>query len=214
MLDIHDTEIQLIEDRILQTYNDRRMIYPYFDCLLDWMKSLINKKALAHQVDILPDIIAFNDALRDALKEMYDRALRIWETVKDNNTFGDEITLTAKCFLGYKYPELHPVQGEDRQELWDAICDPVWNSMYHNGASMTLLSLPMLKQYSFDFFIGQADSPPLNWNFGLDPELTKDLHLTSAFHHLFDHTKFAITDFIYVRKFETEINIEIDKQIQ
>ena len=213
MLDIHDTEIQLIEDRILLTYNDKRMIYPDCDCLLDWRKSLINKKALAHQVDILPDIIAFNDALRGVLKEMYDRALRIWETIKDNKTFGDEITLTAKCFLGYKYPELHPLQGKDRQELWDAICDPDWNRMYDKGASMMLLSLPMLKQYNFDFFIGQADSPPLNWNFGLDQELTKDLHLTSAFHHLFEHTKFAITDFIYVRKFETEINIEIDKQV-
>ena len=213
MLDIHDTEIQLIEDRILLTYNDKRMIYPYCDSLFDWRKSLINKKALAHQVDILPDIIAFNDALRGVLKEMYDRALRIWETIKDNKTFGDEITLTAKCFLGYKYPELHPLQGKDRQELWDAICDPDWNRMYDKGASMMLLSLPMLKQYNFDFFIGQADSPPLNWNFGLDQELTKDLHLTSAFHHLFEHTKFAITDFIYVRKFETEINIEIDKQV-
>lgn len=213
MLDIHDTEIQLIEDRILLTYNDRRKIYPYCDCLLDWRKSLINKKALAHQEDILPDIIAFNDALRDALKEMYDRALRIWETVKDNNILGDEITLTAKCFLGYKYPELHPVQGEDRQELWDAICDSDWNRMYDKGVSMMLLTLPMLKKYSFDFFVGQEDSTALNWNEELDNELTKDLQLTSAFHHLFDHTKFAITDFIYVRKFETEINIEIDKQV-
>ena len=143
---------------------------------------------------------------------MYDRALHIWETVKDNNTFGDEITLTAKCFLGYKYPELHPVQGEDRQELWDAICDPDWNRMYDKGVSMMSLSLPTLKKYSFETFIGM-DCPPPNWNEDLDRELTKDLHLTSAFHHLFEHTKFAITDFIYVRKFETEINIEIDKQI-
>lgn len=213
MLDIHDTEIQLIEDRILLTYSDKRMIYPDCDCLLDWRKSLLNKKALAHQEDILPDIIAFNDALRGALKEMYDRALNIWETVKDNTTFGDEIALTAKCFLGYKYPELHPVQGEDRQELWDAICDPDWNRMFYKGVSMMLLTLPMLKKYSFDFFVGQEDSTALNWNEGLDNEITKDLQLTSAFHHLFDHTKFAITDFIYVRKFETEINIEIDKQV-
>ena len=103
MLDIHDTEIQLIEDRILLTYNDKRMIYPDCDSLLDWRKSLINKKALARQGDILPDIIAFNDALRSALKEMYDRAHRIWDTVKGNNTFGDEIKLTAKCFLSNNY---------------------------------------------------------------------------------------------------------------
>lgn len=51
--------------------------------MLDWRKSLINKKALAHQVDILPDIIAFNDALRDALKEMYKwRAIVIIKSLK------------------------------------------------------------------------------------------------------------------------------------
>ncbi len=48
---------------------------------------------------------------------------------------------------------------------------------------------------------------------GLDRELTKDLHLTSAFHNLFEHMEFAITDFVYVREFETEINIEIIKSV-
>ena len=50
-----------------------------------------------------------------------------------------------------------------------------------------------------------------NWNEGLNQEQTKDLHLIQQFHHLFDHTKFAITDFIYVREFETEIKVEIKK---
>ena len=57
------------------------------------------------------------------------------------------------------------------------------------------------------------DSPPPNWNECLDQKLTKDLHLTLPFHHLFTHMKFAITDFIYVRQFETEINIEIEKSL-
>ena len=48
---------------------------------------------------------------------------------------------------------------------------------------------------------------------GLDRELTKDLHLTRAFHNLFEHMEFAITDFVYVREFETEINIEIIKSV-
>ena len=112
----------------------------------------------------------------------------------------------------YNYPELHPVQGEDRQELWDAICDPGWNMMYNHGVSMMALSLPGLINCSFESFIGM-DCPPPNWNEGLDHDLTKDLHLISAFHHLFDHTKFAITDFIYVRTFETEVNIEINKHV-
>ena len=57
------------------------------------------------------------------------------------------------------------------------------------------------------------ECPPPNWNEGLDPELTRDLHLIQPFHHLIDHMNFAITDFIYVRQFETEINIEIEKTI-
>lgn len=52
------------------------------------------------------------------------------------------------------------------------------------------------------------DCPPPNWNEGLEQELTEDLHLTSAFHHIFDHMNFAITDFIYAREFELEINIK------
>ena len=37
------------------------------------------------------------------------------------------------------------------------------------------------------------------------------LHLINQFHTLFQHMNFALSDFIYVRKFKTEINIIIDK---
>jgi len=60
---------------------------------------------------------------------------------------------------------------------------------------------------SFDSLIGMAHSTP-NWNEDLDQELTKDLHLTSAFYNVFDHMNFAITDFIYVRDFVEEMEVE------
>ena len=211
MVDIHDYDIQQIEDEILMKYNDSRYDYEDFDCLLEMRKRMINNRVLAHQEDILSDIIAFNDALTAALREMYDRAHRIWNDIKDNDTYGDDVELTAKCFLSRDYPELHPVQSEDREELWDAICDSGWNLLYSDGVSLPTLTLPRDINVSFDSLIGM-DCPPPNWNEGLDRELTKDLHLTSTFHNLFDHMNFAITDFIYVRKFETEINIEINKK--
>ena len=170
---------------------------------------MINKRVLAHQEKILPDIIAFNDALREALHEMYDRAHRIWDNIKEQKDWGVDFELTAKCFLGKDYPKLHPVQGEDRQDLWEAICDCGWNPIYEDGVSFPL-TFPCDQDESFDTFIGM-DCPPPNWNEGLDQKLTKDLHIIQQFHHLFDHTKFAITDFIYVREFETEINVEIRK---
>ena len=211
MVDIHDYDIKCVEDEILWKYDDPRNNYSNCGCLLSLRKDMINKRVLEHQEEILPDIIAFNDALTDALREMYDRAHRIWDSIKDDKSLGDEVELTAKCFLSYNYPELHPVQGEDRQELWDALCDGDWNVLYDDGVTFEL-RLPQNIDDTFDHFIGM-DCPPPNWNEGLDQILTKDLHLTSAFHNLFDHTKFAITDFIYVRKFETEIKIEIDKTV-
>ena len=165
---------------------------------------------MAHQKEILPDIIAFNDALREALRDMYDRAHRIWDKtiqIIDEND-GEEMELEAKCYFDYTYPELHPIQGKDRQDLWDALCDIDLNPMYGDGISVLTLTFPRDEDGSFNSFIGM-DCPPPNWNEGLDQELTKDLHLISQFHNLFQHMNFALTDFLYVRKFKTEINIEI-----
>ena len=212
MIELQDYNIQLIEREILLHYELTPCDYADCDCLLSLRKTIINERVLAHQDEILPSIIAFNDALREALKEMYNRAFHIWDSIKDNNTFGDEMVLTAKCFLGYDYPALHPLQDEDREILWLAICDSGWNPIYEDGVTLSTLTFPSGLDVSFDSFIGM-DSPPPNWNEGLDQKLTKDLHLTLPFHHLFTHMKFAITDFIYVRQFETEINIEIEKSL-
>lgn len=212
MVDIHDYDIQSVEQEILWKYEDARNNYSDCDCLLSLRKDMINKRVLAYQEDILPDIIAFNEALTEALRELYDRAHRIWNFIKDNKDFCKEPEVTARCFLSRDYPELHPVQCEDRQDLWNALCDSGWNCLYEDGVTLSTLTLPWDDE-PFDSFIGM-DCPPPNWNEGLDQYLTKDLHLISPFHNLFEHMKFAITDFIYVRKFETDINIEIEKTVE
>lgn len=210
---LSNPDLALVERQIIQTYNDPKpSLYTHCGVLLELRKDMINSRVLDCQEKILPDIIAFNDALKDALKDMYDRAHRIWKALQDNNAFAGEVEVTAKCFLGYDYPDHHPMQGNDRQDLWNALCDSGWNPLYEDGVTITELTLPRDINDSFDSLTGM-DCPPPNWNEGLDQELTKDLHLTSPFHNLFDHTKFAITDFIYVREFETEINIEIDRKV-
>ena len=207
-----DYSIKMIEKEIIQGYNNTRDYSVNGDALLSLRKNIINKELLAHQAEILPDIIAFNDALREALLDMYERAHRIWEKMIDTIDEGDgeDMELTAKCYFDVDYPALHPIQGEDRQELWYALCDEDLNPLYADGISILTLTFPRDEDYTFDSFIGM-DCPPPNWNEGLDPELTKDLHLISQFHKLFQHMLFAITDFIYVRKFRTEINVEITK---
>ena len=207
---IMDYSIEAIEREIIQRYNDTRCYESNDDFLLSLRKYIINKKVLAHQEDILPDIIVFNDALREALREMYDRAHRIWDKMVQNidENDGEEMELEAKCYFNYKYPELHPIQGKDRQDLWDALCDEDLNPLYADGISVLTLTFPRDERQTFDSFIGM-DCPPPNWNEGLDQELTKDLHLINQFHTLFQHMNFALPDILYVRKFKTEINIGI-----
>lgn len=209
---ISDYSIAAIEREIIQSYNDCRCYGSNDDILLSLRKEIVNKKMLASQKELLPDIIAFNDALREALREMYERAHRIWNKMIQSidGTDGEELELTAKCYFDFNYPEQHPIQGKERQDLWYALCDEDLNPLYADGISILTLTFPRDEGYTFDSFIGM-DCPPPNWNEGLDPELTKDLHLISQFHNLFQHMEFAITDFIYVRKFRTEINIEISK---
>ena len=207
-----DNNVDAIEREIILKYNDYRCYNSDNDVLLSLRKGIINKQVLANQKELLPDIIAFNDALREALRDMYERAHRIWDKMINiiDEGDGEEMELTAKIYLDTEYPALHPIQGDDRQELWYALCDEDLNPMYADGISMLTLTFPRDEDYTFDTFIGM-DCPPPNWNEGLDPELTKDLHLISQFHNLFQHMLFAITDFIYVRKFRTEINVEITK---
>ena len=207
-----DNNVDAIEREIILKYNDYRSYNSDNDVLLSLRKDIINKQVLANQKELLPDIIAFNDALREALRDMYDRAYRIWDKMINiiDEGDGEEMELTAKIYLDTDYPALHPIQGDDRQDLWYALCDDDLNPMYADGISVLTLTFPRDENYTFDRFIGM-DCPPPNWNEGLDLELTKDLHLISQFHNLFQHMLFAITDFIYVRKFRTKINIEITK---
>ena len=209
-----DNNVDAIEREIILKYNDYCSYNSDNDVLLSLRKDIINKQVLANQKELLPDIIAFNDALRKALREMYDRARRIWDKMINiiDEGDGEEMELTAKIYLDTDYPALHPIQGEDRQDLWYALCDDELNPMYADGISVLTLTFPRDENYTFNTFIGM-DCPPPNWNEGLDPELTKDLHLISQFHNLFQHMLFAITDFIYVRKFRTEINIDINKDL-
>ena len=145
---LYDYTIEAIENEIIYRYKSTRCYESNDDYLLALRRDIINKKVLAHQKDILPDIIAFNDALREALRDMYGRALQIWKKVIEvmDETDGEEVELTAKLYFDYTYPELHPLQGEDRQDLWDALCDGDLNPMYADGVSVLTLTLPRDEQ--------------------------------------------------------------------
>lgn len=203
MIQYDEQTLQLIEEEITYIYQSDVTGYPQSEYLLDLRKRILNEQALKReaQEELLPDIIAFNDALHDALKRMYDRAHELYRQM---SAIQPDIQLIAKCYLAYDYPALHPYQKEDRQDLFDAICDFGWNKLYESGVTFSL-ELPRDIDMPFDTIRGM-DCTPFNWNEGLDPELTKDLHINRAFHNLFDHTKFALTDFIFCRDFVFEFS--------
>lgn len=211
MIQYDEQTLQLIEEEISYIYDSDATGYPEGEYLLDLRKRILNEQACTRkaQEELLPDIIAFNDALHDALKRMYDRAHELYRQM---SAIQPDIQLIAKCYLAYDYPALHPYQNEDRQDLFDAICDFGWNQLYADGVTFAL-ELPRDINIPFDTIRGM-DCAPFNWNEGLDPELTKDLHINRAFHNLFDHTKFALTDFIFVREFNIEININFEEPIK
>ena len=204
MIQYDEQTLQLIEEEISYIYDSDATGYPEGEYLLDLRKRILNEQACTRnaQEELLPDIIAFNDALHDALKRMYDRAHELYRQM---SAIQPDIMLTAKCYLAYDYPALHPYQKEDRQELFNAISDFGWNQLYADGVTFAL-ELPRDIDMPFDTIIGM-DCTPFNWNECLDPELTKDLHINRAFHNLFDHTNFALTDFIFCRDFDLEYSI-------
>lgn len=201
-------DVSKLEDLIVRLYDDFDYDTPSLCHLLKLRKHMINREALKHQEKLLPDIIAFNDALTQALHEMLDKAHYAWEKLSLlNDTAQRPVSeLSIKLSFG-DYPKLHPVQDDKRDTLWAALHDPDLNPLYDFGISLTRVIFPGDLSMSFDSLIGM-DCPPPNWNEGLDPELTKDLHLTSAFHNVFEHMNFAITDIIYVRDFVDEMEVE------
>ena len=202
MIHYDDYNLQLIE-RAIRQYNNQGD-YWRAKGLLEVRKEMLNEQAMSHQKELLPDIIAFNDALRDALKVMYDRALSLYQQV---SAIQPNIQLEAKCFLDYNYPKIHPYQADYREELWEALCNE-GNPYYENFGSAHLMFNKGNCQ-SFDSFIGMVDGIT-NWNEHFEPLLTKDLQLIEPFHSLFEDMNFALTDFIFVREFNWGFSITND----
>jgi hypothetical protein len=195
---LQDYSVKQIEEQIFQ-FNSP-FVNDDISTLLEIRKNIINHYVLQQLELVLPDIVAFNDALREALRTTYEKGRMVYDT---NKALDSNVRLEATCFLSKDYPKLHPLQGDYCDNLWRTLCEKQYNDMYRWGAGYYC----MVNQ-SFDEFIGATYNE--NWNDGLNPELTKDLHLIKQFHDLFEDTEFAITDFIYCRDFYHEISVKIN----
>lgn len=111
-----------------------------------------------------------------------------------------EFDMKGKLFLGYEYPSLHPIQTEIAKQLWDALTQGGFNTLYDDGCAW---SLHFSKEYppehsgheTLEKWLGMEDEND-NWNEGLDREWSKDMHL------------------IYVREFNLEVHVEFDGNLK
>lgn len=117
------------------------------------------------------------------------------------------------CFLGYEYSKIHPVQAVRSKKMWAMLNGTMDDFMplYDDGACRFEIYTwrnPVHIQSENEMLYLKEE--PDNWNEGLDRELTKDMHLTHAFHNLYEHLDFSIFDLLWVRNFNIELHAEID----
>ena len=198
--------IKIIEDEIIwvtQSQYSKHNDSPNAKNLLKVRKKLINDFVLNYQKELLPVIVDFNENFTKNIHNFYTQVKNTYNLLMKTNKDND-ISVLGKWYLDSTYPENHPLQNNTRQTFWEALTDTINN----NILAEINFTFPYHKP-TFNEIIYLGNSTD-NWNEGLDENLTKDLHLIYPFHDLFEHSNFALTDFIYCRDFIFEIKCDID----
>jgi len=195
-------DLRCVENELKHLYGGRMDNPGQARTMLKLRKEMLDHWAYEHQQELLSEIAAFNNAALEALRHLYDKA---HATYKQMTLILPDAELSAKCFLSIKYPKRHPYQAEDREDIWEALCEPAWNPVYKNGICPFGLNLPQDMDETFEHFVGTDE--PSAWGGFINMEYWHDLHLNSAFYNLIEDTFFALTDFIFVREFDIENSI-------
>ena len=176
--------------------------------LLEKRKELLDEEfVMDENYKIL--LAEFNEAMRNQLLIMRKEAMKAYHGVCSAACIG-EIEVTGKCFLGYRYAPLHPIQTIRAKKIWYILCGSLddFHGLYESDGVMYFgLRNEMEISENKMLYLGEE---PDNWNEHLDHEMTKDMNLVYAFHNLFDHTLFSIFDLLWVRDFTLEITVEME----
>jgi len=180
----------------------------------DWIakarQDYINHAIIDDQELWLPYLVDFDNAAKAAMHELFEHGKRVYEKMSAKYK-GWTVDVYAYLVPSSRYPALHPVQDRFHERLWQfALRSKALNKYFY-------LFIPRLHWSSDDTHHPEKleDNdlyvPNDNWNEGLDWELTKDLHLSHYFHHIWECSSFAYTDFIFVREFDKRIEVSITK---
>jgi hypothetical protein len=148
---------------------------------------------------------SFCSRLNDAVISLYKKVWPLYLQLSKADMTKD-ITLVAK--LRMAYPELHPIQDEEEQEVWDALQVWRYNSGFDNAFSL-MLRTGHQEVYNEDAILQlhRNDEP---WDEQLPDEWNQDLPLTMLFHHLHSHSFFSLYDLMFIRDIEGQLRIELD----
>lgn len=214
------TAVKEIEQEILTTYfedevksaHDEKEVYTI-------RKMLEVRKTLLNDMFILDDdykqlLYDFNEALIQQLKEMRKRTIALYQTTLDAQLPSD-LEVEGKCFLGYGYSTLHPVQTMRAKKMWAILNRTLdnFNPLYEiDGAGSFRIESwnSSIESENHMLYGSYDDEEPDNFNEGLDREMTKDMHLIYSFHDLYEHMNFSIFDLLWVRDFNIELKVECD----
>ena len=197
---IHSREDRRPENRIRQLLMER--------------KEMLDKEFVMN-VGYQQLLSEFNDALRQQLITMHEKILKTYHALKSTNISGD-LTVLGKCFLGYDYSKIHPVQTIRCKKIWymlNGSLDSFFNERYDGGVCG-------LGGWYYDASYDDAESldnllylnaEDSNWDdWFRDDLLTVDMQIVYPVHNLLEHTAFSIFDLLWVRDFSIEIWTELD----
>lgn len=117
---IHSREDRILEKRIRQLLMER--------------KEMLDKKFVM-DVGYQQLLSEFNDALRQQLITMHEKILKTYHALRSTNISGD-LSVLGKCFLGYDYSKIHPVQTIRCKKIWyilNGSLDSFFNEWYDGG---------------------------------------------------------------------------------
>lgn len=149
---------------------------------------------------------SFCSRLNNAVISMYRKAWPIYEQLAQTN-MTEDITLVAK--LRMAYPELHPIQDEEEQEVWNALQVWRYNSGFDNA--FTLMYRQEHQEVYNEDAILQLHPKDEPWDEQLPGEWSCGLPLSLLFHHWHTHSFFSLYDLMFISDIEGCLRIEFDE---
>lgn len=215
----NSTAVRSIELQILSLYHETERHYWHdgenkkaIISLLEVRKRILNSMFVLNEQNKLL-LAEFNEAMKKQLIEMRKRAIGLYNKVCHPDMDG-RIVVEGKCFMGYEYSKIHPVQSMRAKKMWAilnaTLDDYIFIYSEHGVCQFHMCSDDPEFDSENEFLY--LDEELDNWNEGLDREMSADMLLTYAFHNLFQHMDFSIFDLLWIRDFNIELHLEHDYQ--